>query len=207
MWKFIAACTAALCISIPSAQAIYLNNTNISVALGASMAPEPFANQTTVISLANVIDAPTAASPEDHISPTTHVWVSGGTLELDFDFAIEYDVATVHFWNYHSESFDVDEVDFQFFDGNNNFVGDLLDVMPALGGAGGNPIFAEDIPVAFPSNVRFVNVVLSGSNDEVDFNNIGFTAQVSTPVPEPSTLAIVGLGLAGLGFARRKRMI
>ncbi len=208
MWKIITVCAATAFICVPSANAVYLNDSNISVSLGASMAAEPFANRTTAASLASVIDAPTATSSEDHLQ-STHVWVSGGTLELDFDFGIEYDVTTVHFWNYFAEGFDVDEIDFQFFDGNNNLVGSLLDVMPALGGAGGNPIFSEDIPVAFPSNVRFVNAVLSGSNNQVDFNNIGFTAQVSDPNPnpvsEPVTLALFGLGLAGLSFARRRK--
>jgi len=115
---------------------IYLNDQNISVALGSGMAAEPFANQTTAISLANVIDAPSAAAGEDHISPTTHVWVSGGTLELVFDFGVEYDLTTLHFWNYFAEGFDVDNIDLTFFDESMTLVGQLLGIEPALGGAG-----------------------------------------------------------------------
>lgn len=157
---------------------VYLNNTNISVALGASMAPEPFANRTTAASLASVIDAPTAASAENH-EQSTHVWVSGGPLELDFDLRAEYDLQVLHVWNYFGEGFDVDNIDFTFYDASRTLVGTLLGVAPALGGAGGNPIFAEDIPLSFPSKVQFVNAVLTGSNGEVDFNNIGFTADIS----------------------------
>ena len=76
------------------------------------MAAEPFVNQTTAISLANVIDAPSADASENHISPTTHVWVSGGSLELDFDFGVEYDLTELHFWNYFTEQFGVDTIDF-----------------------------------------------------------------------------------------------
>lgn len=182
---------------------IYLNDQNISVALGSGMAAEPFANQTTAISLANVINAPSAVAGEDHISPTTHVWVSGGTLELVFDFGVAYDLTTLHFWNYFAEGFDVDNIDFTFFDESMTLVGRLLGVEPALGGAGGNPIFAEDYALAFPSDIRFVNALLSGSNDQVDFNNMGFTGQVS-PVPEPGTAFLLGFGLLGLAAYRRE---
>lgn len=38
-------------------------------------------------------------------------------------------------------------------------------------------------------------------------SNGGFTLTLSHDVPEPATLAIFGIGLAGLGFARRRRRI
>jgi hypothetical protein len=201
----VAAAAAILFISAASdAAPIYLNSSNITVTLGASMAPEPFQNQTTAISLVNVINAPSAGAAEDHISPTTHVWVSGGPLELDFDFGAEYDLTTLHFWNYFSENFDVDNVAFTFFNSSNVNVG-VLNVTPALGGAGGNPIFAEDYALSFPSNARFVNALLTGTNGEVDFNNIGFTAELSNPtaIPEPATLTLFTLGLAGLTRFRK----
>ncbi len=135
----------ALAIASPSmANAIYLNDQNISVALGAGMAAEPSSNRTAADSLASIIDADSAASSELH-NQQTHVWVNGGILRLVFDLQKEYDLTTLHFWNYHSEGFDVDDVDFEFFDGNNNSVGTLSDVAPNLGGGGSDsiPIFAE----------------------------------------------------------------
>jgi hypothetical protein len=58
--------------------------------------------------------------------------------------------------------------------------------------------------------VQFVNAVLSGSNNQVDFNNIGFTGELSnpngdpngngtTPIPEPGTLTLMLLGASVLG--------
>jgi hypothetical protein len=199
-----------LAVGTANADPIYLNGSNISVALGPSMAAEPFGNRTAAASLASIIDAPTAASSELH-NQSTHVWVNGGTLELNFNFGLEYDLSTFHFWNYHSEGFDVDEIDQMFFDASMALVGTILDVAPALGNGSGtdsDPIFAEDLPLAFPSKVQFVNAVLSGSNNQVDFNNIGFTGELSnpngdpngtTPIPEPGTLTLMLLGAAALG--------
>ena len=128
---------AVLCTSgAASAAPIYLNSPNITVALGPSMGPNPFANVSTANSLANIIDAPSAIAGELH-NQTTHVWVSGGNLELVFDFGVEYDLSEVHFWNYHTEGFDVDSVTFEFFNASNVSVG-TLGFSPLLGNGSGS---------------------------------------------------------------------
>jgi len=120
---------------------VYLNAASgVTVSLGDSHDADvlanptngPFQNLNIAASLANVIDAPTATSPEFHRSPSTHVWVSGGHLELVFDFGAEYDLSTMHFWNYHSESYDVDEIVFTFYDDAWALVGSLTEE-PRLG--------------------------------------------------------------------------
>lgn len=169
--------TPWISVALADGNVLYLNNQNISVALGASMPAEPFANRSTADSLASIIDAPSADAPENH-SQSTHVWVSGGALELDFDFGMEYDLKEFHFWNYFGEGFDVDNINLKFFDSSNSLVGSL-NVTPQLGGGGHNPIFAENFALSL-SRVQFVNAVLTGSNNQVDFNNIGFSATVAT---------------------------
>lgn len=199
MYKKLAALSVAIAaLAHPcAAQTIFLNNSNSSVALGQSMAPNPFANRSTSASLASIIDAPSAAASEFH-NQSTHVWVSGGVLELDFDFNIEYDLTTLHFWNYHSEGFDVDNINFRFYDSSRNLVGTLMNVTPLLGGSepsDATPIFAQNYALTFPSRVRYVNAVLSGTNGQVDFNNLGFTGTLST-VPEPATALLMLAGFA-----------
>jgi hypothetical protein len=203
--RILAASLIAAASQAVAAAPVYLNSSNMTVQLGAGMAAEPFANRTTAASLASIIDAPSASAGEFH-TQSTHVWVSGGTLSLRFDMLVEYDLKTLHFWNYHSEAYDVDNIDFSFFDATNNLVGTLNDVAPQLGnatGSDGTLIFAEDYALSFPSKVRYVNAVLSGSNSQVDFNNLGFTGELSDPnpntVPEPTTLL---LATAALGLLR-----
>ena len=112
---------------------IYLNEANISVSVGSGTSPGSFNNTFSGGQTINkVIDAPSATSEEFH-NQATHIWYTadeiGGGLELLFDFGQEYDLNTLHFWNYTSENFDVDNIAFTFFSSANSQVG-ILDVLP-----------------------------------------------------------------------------
>jgi len=159
---------------------VYLNSDNITVAVSSGTSPGTFNNtfggsQT----IDKVIDAPSADAEEFH-NQTTHVWFTassvGGGLELVFDLQGAYNLTTLHFWNYTAESFDVDNLVFNFFNGNTP-VG-TVQIQPDLGSPSG--IEAQDIVLDAPLNVTSVVVTLTGSNREVDFQNIGFTASNST---------------------------
>lgn len=200
--------TFALALSsAASAAPVYLNESLISVSVGsgttATTSNNTFNNGQTIN---KVIDAPSADAEEIH-NQTTHIWFSGGGLELLFDFNQEYNISTLHFWNYTGETYDVDNIDFTFFDSSSTQVGSLS-IMPALGSSPG--IEAEDIPLAAPLNVQFVTAFLTGTNDQVDFQNIGFTAEASTPqipsaVPLPAGLPLLLSGLLGIGFLVRRK--
>ena len=189
------------------AQTVYLNQDNISVSVGAGTSPGTFNNTFDGgATITKVIDSATADAAEFH-NQQTHIWYTassvGGGLELLFDFGQAYDIQTLHFWNYDGEAYDVDNVSFKFFDVGNQQVG-ALDIQPALGSS--PAIYAQDIELAAPLNVRYVSAFLTGSNAQVDFQNIGFTAVAS--VPEPDALALLGVGaltLAAAWLPRRRR--
>lgn len=193
-----------------SAAPIYLNaDSGITVAVGSGTSAGTFNNTfNNGQTIAKVIDAPSATATEVH-NQTTHIWFTadqvGGGLELLFDFQQEYDISTLHFWNYDGEAYDVDNVDFTFYNGSNTQVG-TLSIQPALGSS--PAIAAQDIALAAPLNVRYVTAFLTGTNRQVDFQNIGFTAEVSQPVggqvPLPAGLPLLLAGLGGLTLLRRK---
>jgi hypothetical protein len=203
----------AVSASVSDAAPLYLNKDNITVSVGAGTSDGSFNNTfMNGNTIEKVIDAPSADAEEFH-NQNTHIWFTadevGGGLELVFEFGQEYDISTLHFWNYTAESFDVDNVDFTFFNGGGTQVG-TLSIEPALGSFPG--IAAEDIPLSAPLNVETVNAFLTGSNRQVDFQNIGFTAQVSSPqppsndIPVPASIFFFAGGLIGVGaFAGRRR--
>lgn len=198
-------CVAVCAAGAAHAQTVYLNKDNISVSVGAGTSPgtfnNTFANGATIT---KVIDAPAADAPEFH-DQSTHIWFTasnlGGGLELLFDFGQAYDIQTLHFWNYDGEAYDVDAVGFKFFDVGNQQVGNLS-IQPALGSS--PAIYAQDIELAAPLNVRYVSAFLTGSNRQVDFQNIGFTAVASVPEPDAFALLLTGL-LAGLWASAHRR--
>ncbi len=190
----------------PAAAATYLNSSNITVAVGAGTSPGDFNNTfSNGATITKVIDAPSAAAEEFH-DQQTHIWYTadapGGGLELRFDFQTEYDISVLHFWNYTAEGFDVDAVNFTFYSGANAQVG-TLSVAPELGSSPG--IRAQDLTLAAPLNVRYVTAFLTGSNRQVDFQNIGFTADISTPIPEPDAALLMALGTVGVLLIVRRR--
>lgn len=97
------------------------------------------------------------------------------------------------------------QCNFTFFSAANAQVGTLA-VRPALGSS--PAIFAQDIVLAAPLNVRYVRAFLTGSNGQVHFQNIGFTADVSgpspNPTPEPGTLALAAPALVAAMRSRRR---
>jgi len=188
------ATTLALLISISlagptNATPVYLNDQNISVLL---VSPASLTGGT----VDNLIDADSPSATDAH-TQATHVWVSGDSLELRFDLQGIYNLEIFHFWNYFEESFDVDSIDLTFLDASESSVG-TFSATPALGI---HPSEAENFSLVGIENVRFVNALLAGSNDQVDFQNIGFTG---TLIPEPSTALLVGLGLSATALERRR---
>lgn len=206
---FLAAFAAALSLAgmAPAhAQTVYLNQDNISLSVGAGTSPGTFNNTFDGgATITKAIDSATADAAEFH-NQQTHIWYTansiGGGLELLFDFGLAYDIQTLHFWNYDGEAYDVDNVSFKFFDVDNQQVGGL-DIQPALGSS--PAIFAQDIGLAAPLNVRYVSAFLTGSNAQVDFQNIGFTAVASVPEPDALALLLVGGMVAWWAWGRRRK--
>lgn len=184
-----------------SATPVYLNKDNISVAVGEGTSPGTLNNTFQGGgTIEKVIDAPSADAEEFH-NQNTHIWfkaeADGGGLELIFDFGISYNITTLHFWNYTGEGYDVDRIDFTFYDAAGSVIG-TMSIEPATGTSPG--IRAEDIPLVSPLNTRWVRAFLTGDNRAVDFQNMGFTAEVADPALDPDggggagALPVDGLG-------------
>ena len=151
------------------------------------MAPEPFANRSAADSLASVIDADSADDHEFH-TQSTHVLANGGQLELIFDFPVAYDLKSFHFWNYTGEGYDADDIVLEFFDSSGALSSSERITDPALGldGPVAGAIYAETFPLSV-GGVRSVRALVSGSNDQVDFQNIGFTGIAVSGEPPDDT--------------------
>lgn len=78
----------------------------------------------------------------------------------------------------------------------------------AAGASGTNTRFGEQFGTAGGNNTNF-NEFLNGNLDDMRvYSGVLSSTEIAAltrSVPEPATIALIGIGLAGLGFGRRKR--
>lgn len=102
------------------------------------------------------------------------------------------------------------EVGAQSFDQNNNLFGNGAEWFDGPGNPSSDSpdnglafeTAGEEFAFMGSSSSQTVNTVIYGSLSGNDFGNLSVTVE---PVPEPSTLALAGVGIAGLIAARRSK--
>lgn len=147
-----------------------------------------------------------ATSPTHDVFANGNAWASAdGVLSgvIDYDLGALYEIDGVALWNQ-------DEAASQGIDSFDIFTSDNSLFVGAVNVGSFNASDASRLVQTFalaPSVGEFVRLQIHsnhGSTCCVTLGEIALDVSAST-VPEPATLALLSLGLAGLGFSRRKQ--
>ena len=132
-----------------------------------------------------------------------------GNVTINFAFGRIYNLAGFSFWNLNG-TMGINTVTIQYSSNNGGNWTTLTDsgvpafftVGPTTGAVSAQQVSFSPV---YATNVRFINMSNHGAtnlNYRLGFNEIQFTS-----IPEPSTtLALLALGLAGMGLGLRKRI-